>query len=327
MQGTRGHVFSMKECLLANPWFAQAAQAVQNWWECSGLNAYYPGKDFGSLRTLTLREGIRTGDRLVMLTVSGNPNYALNKQQLQNFVQCLKDSIEVPNSDQKLSIFLRIQQIAKGKPTSFYEMVLYGPDHIREVLHIPREDQTIESLNFRISPSAFFQPNTEQAERIYGKALSMANLTSNDLVYDLYCGTGTLGICLAKRVKEVIGIELSRESVLDARENVKENRLLNVTIKAGDVGNVLEELAKESSKKPDAVMVDPPRAGLDSKAIKHILDLKAPKLLYISCNPKTQAMNLEPLLEAGYQLQLVQPVDQFPQTMHVENIAFLTFAK
>lgn len=219
---------------------------------------------------------------------------------------------------------MRIQQIAKGRPTNFYEMLLYGPDHIRETLYLPVEGQPPQPLHFRISPSAFFQPNTAQAERLYERALKLADLTSDSLVYDLYCGTGTLGICAAKHVKQVVGIELSPESVLDARENLKENGLSNVVIRAGDVGQVLANLAQETKQHPDVVMVDPPRAGLDPKAIEHVLALQAPKLIYISCNPATQAANLDPLLKGGYRLQAVQPVDQFPQTVHVENIVVLT---
>ncbi|CUI17701.1 hypothetical protein PNK_2097 [Candidatus Protochlamydia naegleriophila] len=324
LAGTRGHVFQMQECYLPSPWFAETAQVVSRWWNESGLEAYYSGKDTGSLRTLTLREGQRTGDRMVMLTVSGNAHYALNKQQLQSFVQALRDTIEPKDPLQELSIFLRIQQIAKGRPTNFYEMLLYGPDHIRETLYLPVEGQPPQPLHFRISPSAFFQPNTAQAERLYERALKLADLTSDSLVYDLYCGTGTLGICAAKHVKQVVGIELSPESVLDARENLKENGLSNVVIRAGDVGQVLANLAQETKQHPDVVMVDPPRAGLDPKAIEHVLALQAPKLIYISCNPATQAANLDPLLKGGYRLQAVQPVDQFPQTVHVENIVVLT---
>ncbi len=324
LAGTRGHVFQMQECHLPNAWFAEAAQVVSHWWSESGLEAYYSGKDIGSLRTLTLREGQRTGDRMVMLTVSGNAQYALSKQQLQSFVQFLRDAIEPKDPLQKLSIFLRIQQIAKGRPTNFYEMLLYGPDHIRETLYLPAEGPSSRPLHFRISPSAFFQPNTAQAERLYERALTLANLSSDSLVYDLYCGTGTLGICAANQVKQVIGIELSPESVLDARENLKENGLSNVEIRAGDVGQVLAHLAQEVKQHPDVVMVDPPRAGLDLKAIEHILALQASKLVYISCNPVTQAANLDPLLRGGYRLQAVQPVDQFPQTVHVENIVVLT---
>lgn len=318
LYGTKGHVFNMKECHLPRPWFAKCAEAVNAWWGDSGLAAYRSGKDTGSLRTLTLREGQRTGDRMVMLTVSGNADYALNKTHLNSFVAALRKDIEPLNKEEKLSIFLRIQQIAKGSRTNFYELLLYGPDHIRETLYLNGK-----KLHFRISPTAFFQPNTEQAEKLYSRALELAQLSPDAVVYDLYCGTGTLGICVAKQVKEVLGIEISPESVLDARENVKLNGLSNIEIHAGDVGEALKGLSEGGRRGPDVVMVDPPRAGLDPKAIQHVLALKAPALIYISCNPASQAANLEFLIKGGYRLRAVQPVDQFPQTVHVENIVVL----
>lgn len=315
----KGRVFNMQECHLVHPWFVEGLKAVRSWWEESGLNAYHPRKNTGSLRTLIMREGCSTGDRLVMLTVSGNPDFALNHKQLTDFKTCLQKSIEGP--DHKLSVFLRLQQINKGVPTNFYEMLIHGPDHIREVLHIQDQaEQPAHHFNFRVSPSAFFQPNTKQAEQLYSKALQLIQIPDNSLVYDLYCGTGTLGICVAKRAKEVIGIELSPESVVDARENIKLNGLSNIQILEGDVGTVLAQLKG----KPDVVMVDPPRAGLDRKAVQYLLEIRAPKLLYISCNPATQAANIGDLIAGGYRLEAIQPVDQFPQTRHVENIAILT---
>jgi 23S rRNA (uracil1939-C5)-methyltransferase len=324
MYGNYGRVFQMKECHLVHPWFLDAVKAVNAWWNESNLDAYHPGRNTGSLRTLVIREGRRTGDRLIMLTVSGNPDFALNKQQLDSFTAFLRAAIEPINPQQRLSIFLRIQQIAKGRKTNFYEMLLYGPDHIREILHIKEQDHLLPySLSFKISPTAFFQPNTEQAERLYSCALQMAKIPAGATVYDLYCGTGTLGICAAKQAKEVIGIELTPESVLDARENVKNNGLSNVTILAGDVGKVLAQMITEVKNKPDVIMVDPPRAGLDSKTLQYLIDFKAHKIIYISCNPVTQAGNLEVLLSGGYQLESVQPIDQFPHTVHVENIVIL----
>lgn len=324
LYGTRGHVFQMQECPIAQPWVSQAVQAVSDWWAASGLEAYHGGKDQGSLRTLTLREGIRTGDRLVMLTVSGNPDYALNKERMHSFVAGLREAIEPSSPDQNLSIFVRIQQIVKGKPTQFYEMLLYGPDHIREIIHLDAGEGRSRSIEFCISPSAFFQPNTSQAEKLYSRAIQMTQTTADDVVYDLYCGTGTLGICMGEGVKEVIGIDLSPESVCDARENIKRNQLSRIAIYEGDVGRVLSTLSETGRPSPDVVMVDPPRAGLDAKAISQILELKSPKLTYISCNPATQAANLDDLIRGGYRLQAVQPVDQFPQTVHVENIVILT---
>lgn len=321
----RGRVFNLTECHLMQPWVVEAAKTIRLWWEESNIEAYHPTKNTGSLRTVTLREGRRTGDRMIMLTVSGNPEFALHKEQLKRFVTLLREAVEPKDPQEHLSIFLRIQQIAKGRPTQFYEMLLYGPDHIREELFIQTEEHlSAERFKFRISPTAFFQPNTEQAERLYSRALQMGKIPPNSLVYDLYCGTGTLGICAAKQAREVIGIELSPESVLDARENIKLNNLENITILAGDVGHVLAQLQLEGKPRPDVVLIDPPRAGLEPKAIQHILALKAPKLIYISCNPATQAANMESLLKEGYQLQAIQPVDQFPQTLHIENIAILT---
>jgi 23S rRNA (uracil1939-C5)-methyltransferase len=133
-----------------------------------------------------------------------------------------------------------------------------------------------------------------------------------------------LGICASTIASQVLGIELSLESSLDARENAKANGCHNVTILPGDVGKVLEENIRQNRYPlPDVVMVDPPRVGLDAVAIRHLLALKAAKILYVSCNPATQAMNIQTLCESGYHLKLLQPVDQFPQTPHVENIAIL----
>lgn len=322
--GTRGHVFQMEECHLTGPWVAASASLIHQWWVNEGLEAYHPGRDAGSLRTLTLREGKRTGDRLVMLTVSGNPQYALSQKQIRSFVAALREGIEPADPNQKLSIFLRIQQIAKGQATQFYEMLLYGPDYLEEGLEMKGTEGETYSLRFKISPTAFFQPNTTQAERLYSRAIQLTGLSKDSIVYDLYCGTGTLGISLAKQVKEVIGIEINPQSVLDARENIKLNHLDNLTIHQGDVAQILPQLLqKRVSSSDDIVMVDPPRPGLDSKALQALSDLKAHKLTYISCNPITQAANLEILLKQGYCLRAVQPVDQFPQTTHVENIAVL----
>ena len=324
LYGTRGHVFQMQECHLIHEWAVEAVKAVSQWWSDSGLDAYHAASDRGSLRTLTLREGQRTGDRMVMLTVSGNPAYALSRKQMDQFMATVRQAVEPSLPEQKLSIFLRIQQIAKGQRTQFYEMLLYGPDHIREVLHIETAPNEPYSLNFCISPTAFFQPNTYQAEQLYSRAIQLTQAPAGGVVYDLYCGTGTLGICMARQAKKVIGIELSPESALDARENAKRNHLSHVSIQTGDVGHILPQLLQDPQLRPDIVMVDPPRAGLDSRALQNLFTLKAPLLTYISCNPLSQAANLACLIREGYRIRAVQPIDQFPQTAHVENIVVLT---
>lgn len=312
LAGSRGRVFELTECHLVSPWFASTLAEVRRWWNASSISAYFPPRNSGSLRTLTLRESATTGARLAMLTVSGNPEDALHRSDLDKFKALF---------DEETSLFLRIHQAIRGKPTQFYEMHLQGPESIDENLVIRLDAERQSEVRFSISPSAFFQPNTKQAERLYSEALKMACLKSDALVYDLYCGTGTLG-CLASRfVKKVLGIELSAESSLDARENAKANGLDNIEVITGDVG---KELALRTER-PSVVLLDPPRSGLDPNAIHQVASLKPERIVYISCNPVTQARDVALFQERGFVLEAIQPVDQFAQTPHIENIALLTY--
>lgn len=322
LDGGKGRVLNLTECHLVNPWFTAALKAVNHWWHESDLHAYNMHKNTGSLRTLTVREGLSTGDRMIMLTVSGNPDFALHRHHLEGFVAFLRSAIEPLDPEVRLSIYLRIQQIAKGMPTNFYEMHLHGSDTIRETLHIQTEEgMPSESITFNISPSAFFQPNTRQAEKLYSLALQHAAIPRDAVAYDLYCGTGTLGICMSKKAKQVVGVEISPESSLDARENAKHNNIQNFTVFTGPVSDILKT---KSLPKADIILVDPPRPGLDQEALKQIALLDSPKIVYVSCNPATQALNVANLVTLGYKLKTLQPVDQFPQTLHIENIAVLT---
>lgn len=315
---TKGRVFNLEECHLTNVWFPKTLAAVRAWWLATDLQAYHLHKNIGSLRTLTLREGAKTGDKMALLTVSGNPDFRLTKSQLDGFVEAVCRSL--PESDHsRLSIFLRIQQIAKGSPTQFFELQLFGPDHIREELEIKNR-----RLTFKISPTSFFQPNTLQAEQLYTRALEMLQLSAQARVFDLYCGTATISMALAAEASHVIGIELNPHAVFDAEGNRELNGINNLEILCGDVGKVLTQLCAQTDfVPPDAVVVDPPRSGLDSLALSHILTLRPAKILYISCNPKTQAENIQILSEGGCRLTALQPVDQFPHTLHIENIALL----
>lgn len=319
MEAGRGKVLDLKECHLANPWMISCLEAARGWWESSGLQAYNPRNNQGALQTLTLREGFRTGDRLVNLTVSGNADYALNKEQLKSFAAAIQAVVG------NAALFLTIKQAIKGQPTRFFEMHLSGPDHICERLAIqPIAGAEPIPITFKISSSAFFQPNTAQAEKLYNAMLHLAEIPERAVVYDLYCGTGTLGICAASRARQVIGIELSRESSLDARENAARNGLNHVTILTGSVQEKLAEIEKEGAyPTPDLIVLDPPRVGLDADAVASVGKLQPQTIAYISCNPESQAQNIRELLPYGYRLTAIQPVDQFPQTVHIENIAIL----
>lgn len=308
----RQRVLDLAECHLTPPWFIQALTLTRRWWKASGLSAYHPFKNTGSLRTLILREGRRTGEKLALLTVSGNPDYALTKHQIATFVTALT------TIDPRMSIFIRIQMAIKGQPTQFFEHNVSGPDHITEKLTVGTKE-----LTFTISPSSFFQPNTEQAETIYNQAYQLLPLSPQSTLFDLYCGTGSIGMALASKASQVIGIELNPYSVYDARANCALNGISNMTIHQGDVAALLATLKQDPAfTAPQAAIVDPPRTGLDPAAIEHLLSLRPHHLLYISCNPATHARDLKSLSEA-YDLLTLQPVDQFPHTPHIEVLALL----
>lgn len=304
LRKSRGKVFNLHECRISPPWFSDALQRVRTWWDTSGLSAFHFRRGEGTLRTLTLREGRRTKERLAMLTVSGDPRFAPTKAHLTSFVAALQDP--------RMTIFLRVQQAIKGSPTQFFEMHLSGPLHIHERLTLQGK-----TLIFKISPTSFFQPNTEQAELLYTQAFEMVGPSPRLLIYDLYCGTATLGMTFAPLAKKVVAIELNPHAVFDARMNAELNQIENIEIMCGDVGKYLASV----SEAPDLVLLDPPRPGLDAATLEALVRLRPRQILYISCNPVTQASNIAQLLD--YQVVKVQPVDQFPHTPHIENIVLL----
>ena len=305
LRKSRGRVFNLEECLIAPDGYAQMLSRVRTWWESTNLRAFNFRSAEGTLRTFTLRQARRTGQRMAILTVSGDPRFAITQTQLSQFIEAIDDG--------SISIFLQIHQAIKGQPTQFYEMHLKRPAHIVEEITLNNQ-----LFQFKISPTSFFQPNTDQAEKLYQTALNFPSLTKGSCVYDLYCGTATLGILCAPRVKQVIGIELNPHAIFDGKMNAEINNLSNIELFRGDVAQVL---AKETLPAPDLVILDPPRAGLDPPALDLLRKLSPPQILYISCNPKTQAQNILELPD--YQIVHLQPVDQFPHTPHIENIVYM----
>jgi 23S rRNA (uracil1939-C5)-methyltransferase len=309
MKRSRGKVENLEECSIAPPWMAFLLATVREWWEKSSLQAYHPHTNSGSLQTLTLRQGKGTGEKMVILTVSGNHDDFLKKNHLASFKETVLESL-----GEDVSLFLQIHRASKGKPSASYEMHLHGPDVLREILSIRGH-----TFTFTVSPSSFFQPNLHQVEKLYTRALEIAQPTSEMSVYDLYAGTGTLGMIFAPFVRKVVCVESNPYAICDAKTNVETNHLSNLRIIEGDVSEVLSALCHRI----DLIILDPPRAGLDKKTLKHLIRLRPKKILYISCNPITQRSDIFTLAEAGFHLKTLQPVDQFPHTPHIENIAFL----
>lgn len=307
MRKKRGKVVNLNECYLTSSWFTAVLNSVRQWWLASDLAAYYPPTGLGLLRTLTIREGIRTQEKMVVLTVSGLASFS------SNYIDAFKEAILKIITPHAL--ILRKQITVKGVPTRFEEEVLYGNHYIHEKLF----DRKGRSLSFKVRPASFFQPNTLQAEKLYAQALTLAELCETDVLGDLYCGTGTIGISAASTVKHVIGIELNPDAVFDARDNIVANNISNMEVWEGDVGLGFPIMHHRLS----TVIVDPPRAGLSSQALKNVLHLEALKVIYISCNPVTQAENVREFLKNGYISTHFQPIDQFPHTPHIENIVIL----
>jgi 23S rRNA (uracil1939-C5)-methyltransferase len=186
----------------------------------------------------------------------------------------------------------------------------------------PYLEEELGGLRLRISPEAFFQTNTEMAERLYGVAAEYADLRGFERVFDLYCGIGTLGLSLAPRAASLWGLEVVEEAVADAIENAALNEIDHARFFAGDVRLALPDLVARAGR-PDVCLVDPPRAGLSKKVVRRLLEAAPRRIVYVSCNPTTLAPNAAQLVEAGYALRRVRAVDMFPQTPHIECVALL----
>ncbi|MBU6341354.1 MAG: 23S rRNA (uracil(1939)-C(5))-methyltransferase RlmD [Bacteroidetes bacterium] len=183
-------------------------------------------------------------------------------------------------------------------------------------------EEVLGDVRFKIGPKSFFQTNTAQAKRLYDVVVDFAELKGAENVYDLYTGTGSIALYLAKYCKQVVGIEEIPDAIADAEENKRLNGIENAVFYAGDVKNVLSPEFVQRHGKPDLVITDPPRAGMHEKAVRFLLDLAAPRIVYVSCNPATQARDLQ-LLSEKYHTLKAQPVDMFPHTHHIENVALL----
>lgn len=183
--------------------------------------------------------------------------------------------------------------------------------------------EKLEDFEFIISPKSFFQTNTRQGEKLYQVTRDLAGLTGNETVYDLYCGTGSIGIFVSRKAKKIIGVELVEDAIADARKNAALNNLQHAAFFSGDVIEICNDAFFAQHGRPDVIITDPPRAGMHEKLVQKILDMEAPVVVYVSCNPATQARDLRMLAEK-YEVSNIQPVDMFPHTLHIENVVKLT---
>lgn len=182
--------------------------------------------------------------------------------------------------------------------------------------------EMLEDFAFKVSPKSFFQTNSKQAEKLYQVTRDFAELTGKEVVYDLYCGTGSIGIFCSKKAKKIIGVEVVAEAIEDAKENASMNNLTDTAFFAGDVIDICDDAFFDTHGKADVIITDPPRAGMHEKLVRKLLEMEAPLIVYVSCNPATQARDLG-LLSEKYTVTKIQPVDMFPHTLHIENVVQL----
>jgi 23S rRNA (uracil1939-C5)-methyltransferase len=280
-------VVNAEDCRLASEQNNRIRNELRDWAAAQRLPAYDRRAREGVLRNLAVREGRRTAQTQTRLITS---------------------AVEIPRPPVDLHTIVEGSGGGTDGPTG-----VLGAEYLEEELC---------GLRFRISHNAFFQTNTEMAERLYGFAAEMAGLSGTERVFDLFCGIGTLGLSLASRAGEVWGVEIVPEAIADAEENARLNGIENARFRPGDARKEIRPLLEEAGR-PDLVVVDPPRAGLSKKVVRRLIECDASRIVYVSCNPTTLAPNAAELAEAGYRVRRVKPVDMFPQTPHIECVALL----
>lgn len=301
-KGVFDKVVDIDRCYLQ----AEPTNAIRQWVKAFGIKngfSFYDIKQHqGLLRTMQLRI-CTTGEVMVNIIFGENdaPKIELLLGALLNAFPAITTLLYTINTKHNDSLY------------DLHPQVYYGKGYVIEKL---------EDFQFKIGPKSFFQTNTYQAEKLYQVTRDFAQLTGKEIVYDLYCGTGSIGLFVSKQAGKIIGVETIKEAIEDAGENAALNNIGKATFFAGDVINICTDDFFVAHGKPDVVITDPPRAGMHEKLINKLLEIEAPRIVYVSCNVATQARDLQ-LLDAKYTVEQLQPVDMFPHTHHIENVAAL----
>jgi 23S rRNA (uracil1939-C5)-methyltransferase len=301
--GRWDRLMAVETCHIASEASNRVRRAFERWAREQRLEAYDQRTGEGFLRHLVVREGRRTGELLAMLVTAPGGVPAVDR--LAELVG--GDTVGVVHA-----VNDGVAEITGGLDAA----PLFGSDEFEE---------RILGLTLRLSAGAFMQTNTEMCDVLYAHALEAARLGADDVVWDLYCGAGAIGLLAAPHAARVVGVEISAESIERARGNAARNGIANAEFVQGDVAKEVRPLL-ERAPRPDVVFVDPPRAGLTPRAVRRVLELAPERIAYVSCNPTTLAPNARQLVDGGYRIDWVRPVDMFPHTHHIESVAQFTRA-
>ena len=296
-------IVQVEECQIEDRKSQAIIRTIRELLRSFKIKTYDEDTDYGLLRHVLVRRGFSTGEIMVVL-VTVSPVFPSKN----NFVKALrKEHPEIT------TVVLNVNDRRTSMVLGERNITLFGPGFIRD---------TLCGKSFRISPGSFYQINPLQTEKLYRTAISFAELKGRERVIDAYCGIGTIGIAAADQAGEVTGIELNREAVRDAGLNARENRMENIRFFQGDAGEFMEEMA-EAGQQAQVVFMDPPRSGSDEKFLSSLVRLAPKKIVYISCNPETQARDLRFLTAKGFHVCRIQPVDMFPWTDEIECCVLL----
>lgn len=304
-------VIDIHECYLMDNVNNSIRNTVRDFAKANNFSFYDIRQHTGWLRNIIIRY-CSTGELMVNICI----NHEAEEDRKLLLDHLLK---EVP------AITTLLYTINPKWNDSIYDLepqVYFGKGYAIEKLRAGAD----EEYQFIISPKSFFQTNTKQAEKLYSITRDFAGLTGNEIVYDLYCGTGSIGIFLSKNAKKIIGVEVIEDAIEDAKKNAALNNITHAEFFAGDVIKICNDEFFATHGRPDVVITDPPRAGMHEKLVLKLLEMEAPKIVYVSCNTATQARDLV-LLQEKYKVEKVQPVDMFPHTHHIESVALLTLKK
>ena len=303
----RSHdIIDMESCLIQDEIGDKVVKLTREWIEKFNIRPYNVDGEYdekGIVRHIMIRRGFTTNEVMVVLVTNGEtlPHKEEFVDLMVKNIPGIKSVIQNINS-KKTNVILGLES-----------KTLWGEDTISDY---------IGDFRFNISPLSFFQVNPTQTEVLYGKAVEYANLTGNEEVFDAYCGTGTITLFLSQKAKKVYGVEIIPQAIDNAWINAKENKVENVEFFVGESEVVIPDLINKGVK-ADVVVVDPPRKGCDKKLLDAITNIDAKKIVYVSCDPSTLGRDLQVLEENGYNTLEVQPVDMFPNTAHIENVALL----
>lgn len=296
-------VIQIENCLIQNQKSQEIAKFIVEFIKRKNISVYNEKNGKGLVRHIVIKTGFKTGEIMCILVINGH-----NIPCEQEFISELNMKYPEVKSIIK-NINTKNTNVILGKEN----VNLYGNGFIEDILG---------EYKFKISPLSFYQVNPVQAEKLYNTGVEMAQISKDDIVFDLYCGIGTISLFMSKYAKKVYGIEIVDEAVEAAKENAKVNNVDNAEFFTGDVEVVLDDLINRNGIQADVVMFDPPRKGLDKKSIGNILKIKPKKIVYISCNPATLIRDLADF-ENDYEIKTIIPVDMFPFTSHVECVSLL----